>query len=53
MPFLGFDSRIGEPTRHVLENVGKVERFVGDIVRQLLEGELVFPNFYTLALPEA
>ena len=53
VPFLGFDSRIGEPTRHVLENVGKVERFVGDIVRQLLEGELVFPNFYTLALPEA
>lgn len=53
VPFLGFDSRIGEPTRHVLENVGKVERFAGDLVRQLLEAELVFPNFYTLALPES
>lgn len=52
LPFLTFDSRIGEPTKHVLENVGKVERFCGDVVRQLLDAELVFPNFYTLALPE-
>lgn len=53
LPYLGFDSRVGEPTKHVLENVGKVERFAGDVVRQALEQELVFPNFYTLALPEA
>ncbi|WFD01872.1 hypothetical protein MOBT1_000552 [Malassezia obtusa] len=51
LPYLGFESRVGEPTKHVLENVGKVERFAGDLVRQVLEAELVFPHFYTLALP--
>ena len=44
------ESKIGEPVKHVLENVGKVERFVGDMLRQWLEDELVYPHFYTFYL---
>ncbi|PKI85203.1 Mitochondrial distribution and morphology protein 12 [Malassezia vespertilionis] len=51
IPYMAFDSRVGEPVKHVLQNVGKVERFAGDVLRQLLDTELVFPNFYTLYLP--
>lgn len=51
LPFLAFDSRVGEPRKHVLENVGKVEKFFGDTVRGALEDELVYPNFYTIYLP--
>lgn len=50
LPYLAFDSRVGEPEKHVLENVGKVEKFAGDVARQVLESELVYPNFYTLQL---
>ena len=48
LPYIAFDSRVGELSKHVLENVGKVERFLGDLIRQVLEDELVFPNFYTV-----
>ncbi|WFD30210.1 Mitochondrial distribution and morphology protein 12 [Malassezia sp. CBS 17886] len=52
LPYFAFESRVGEPTKHVLENVGKVERFAGDLVRQAIEDEqLLFPNFYTVYLP--
>ena len=50
LPYLAFDSRVGEPEKHVLENVGKVEKFAGDVARQVLESELIYPNFYTLQL---
>ena len=50
LPYLGVESKIGEPVKHVLENVGKVERFVGDMLRQWLEDELVYPHFYTFYL---
>ncbi|WFC97710.1 Mitochondrial distribution and morphology protein 12 [Malassezia yamatoensis] len=53
VPYLGFDSRVGEQSKHILENVGKVEKFLGDLVRQVLETELVFPNFYTIAMPDS
>ena len=52
LPYLTFDSRVGEPEKHVLENVGKVEKFAGDVIRQLLESELVYPNFYTIQLQD-
>lgn len=48
LPYLAFDSCVGEPEKNVLENVGKVEKFVDDMVRQVLESELIFPNFYTV-----
>lgn len=50
LPYLAVESQIGEPSKHVLENVGKVERFLGHLLRQLLEAELVYPHFYTLYL---
>lgn len=50
LSFLALESKIGESAKHVLENVGKVERFVGDMLRQWLEDELVYPHFYTLYL---
>lgn len=50
LPYIAAESRIGESAKHVLENVGKVERFVTDLVRQWLEDELVYPHFYTLYL---
>ncbi|WFD33642.1 tyrosinase [Malassezia cuniculi] len=40
LPYLAFDSRVGEPEKHVLENVVKVEKFAGDVIRQVLESEL-------------
>ncbi|WFD23026.1 Mitochondrial distribution and morphology protein 12 [Malassezia equina] len=50
LPYVAVESQIGEPSKHVLENVGKVERFVGHMLRQLLESELVYPRFYTICL---
>jgi distribution and morphology protein 12 len=43
------DSEIGrkENGKQVLKNVGKVERFVLDQVRRILEDEFVFPSFWT------
>ncbi|KAK1926359.1 putative mitochondrion organization and biogenesis-related protein [Papiliotrema laurentii] len=50
LPTLSIDSEIGQTDAHVLRNVGKVERFIADVVRKTLVDELVFPNFLTLAL---
>lgn len=37
------DSEVGQGEKHVLKNVGKVEKFVLDVMRSTLESELVFP----------
>lgn len=37
------ESEVGQMDKHVLKNVGKVEKFVLSVVRQTLESELVFP----------
>lgn len=50
LPNLTIDSEIGHADAHVLKNVGKVERFIADVVRKTLVDELVFPNFLTIAL---
>lgn len=50
LPNLNIDSEIGHADAHVLKNVGKVERFIADVVRKTLVDELVFPNFMTIAL---
>ncbi|ORY77582.1 hypothetical protein BCR35DRAFT_353110 [Leucosporidium creatinivorum] len=42
------ESEVGQADKHVLKNVGKVEKFVLDVVRSTLESELVFPNFQTI-----
>ncbi|KAK8846707.1 hypothetical protein IAR55_005794 [Kwoniella newhampshirensis] len=50
LPHLQIESEIGHSDAHVLRNVGKVERFIVDVVRKTLVDELVFPNFHTIAL---
>lgn len=50
LPHLQIESEIGHADAHVLRNVGKVERFIADVVRKTLVDELVFPNFHTIAL---
>lgn len=50
LPSLHIESDIGSADAHVLRNVGKVERFIVDVVRKTLVDELVFPNFQTVAL---
>ena len=37
------ESEVGQADKHVLKNVGKVEKFILDVVRGALESELVFP----------
>jgi distribution and morphology protein 12 len=37
------ESEVGQVDKHVLMNVGKVEKFVLEVVRGALENELVFP----------
>lgn len=51
LPSLTFESEVGEHEKHVLKNVGKVEKFVGEVIRKGLEDELVYPNYYTIDLP--
>ncbi|GAA5860909.1 hypothetical protein JCM1840_002003 [Sporobolomyces johnsonii] len=42
------ESEVGQGDKHVLKNVGKVEKFVVDVARRTLENEIVFPNFQTI-----
>ncbi|BGP26957.1 mitochondrial inheritance component mdm12 [Rhodotorula toruloides] len=42
------ESEVGQADKHVLKNVGKVEKFVLEVARKTLENELVFPNFQTV-----
>ncbi|PWZ00715.1 hypothetical protein BCV70DRAFT_199981 [Testicularia cyperi] len=51
LPNLTFESEVGQTDKHVLKNVGKVEKFVAEVLRKGLEDELVFPNYYTIDLP--
>ncbi|KAI5454268.1 Mitochondrial distribution and morphology protein 12 [Naganishia albida] len=50
LPALQIESEIGHADVHVLRNVGKVEKFILDLVRKTLVDELVFPNYHTVAL---
>ena len=50
LPSIFIESEIGQADKHVLKNVGRVERFIQDVIRKTVEDELVFPNFHTLIL---
>mgnify|MGYP006876497066 CR=1 FL=1 len=50
LPALQIDSEIGHADVHVLRNVGKVEKFILDLVRKTMVDELVYPNYHTIAL---
>ncbi|OLL27142.1 Mitochondrial distribution and morphology protein 12 [Neolecta irregularis DAH-3] len=47
---LRIESEIGEQGGHVLKNVGKVEKFVLEQVRRIVEDETVFPSFWTFIM---
>ena len=51
LPSIFIESEIGQEDKHVLRNVGRVERFIQDVIRRTLEEELVYPNFQTIVLP--
>lgn len=40
LPNLAFESSVGQADKHVLKNVGKVEKFVQDVVRKAIEDEV-------------
>ena len=48
LPHIFIESEIGQADQQVLRNVGRVERFLQDMVRMTVEQELVFPNFQTV-----
>lgn len=50
IPRITIDSSVGQADKHVLRNVGKVEKFLVELLRKAVEDELVWPNFYTIAL---
>ena len=52
LPTIYIESEIGQADKHVLKNVGRVERFIQDVIRKTVEEELVFPNFQTFCLGE-
>jgi distribution and morphology protein 12 len=52
LPSIIIESEIGQADKHVLKNVGRVERFIQDAIRKTIEDELVFPSFHTLILGE-
>ncbi|KAI8054268.1 hypothetical protein BDF22DRAFT_643382 [Syncephalis plumigaleata] len=47
---LRVESQIGDARKHVLKNVGKVERFVVDLLRQIVDQDLVFPCYSSVDL---
>lgn len=50
LPDIFIESEIGQADKHVLKNVSKVERFIQDVMRKVVEDELVYPNFQTIVL---
>lgn len=53
LPQVTFESEVGEHEKHVLKNVGKVEKFITEVIRKGLQDELVYPNYYTIDLPNS
>lgn len=46
------DSEIGDEERNVLRNVGKVERFLAEKIRDIIRDELAWPSWICLNLSE-
>ncbi|KAI8098674.1 uncharacterized protein BX664DRAFT_319321 [Halteromyces radiatus] len=44
------ESVVGDKQKHVLKNVGKIERFIVDQLRKILDDELVFPSYQCVEL---
>lgn len=50
LPSIFIESEIGQADKHVLKNVSKIEKFIQDVIRKMIEDELVYPNFQTIVL---
>ncbi|KAK0546214.1 Mitochondrial distribution and morphology protein 12 [Tilletia horrida] len=54
LPALHFESSVGDEGQgnkhHMLKNVGKVERFVQEMVRKMIEDHLLYPHFKSFNL---
>lgn len=50
LPSLQIESEIGHSDAHVLRNVGKVEKFILDVLRKTIVDELVFPNYHSIII---
>ncbi|RIB19446.1 hypothetical protein C2G38_2141627 [Gigaspora rosea] len=44
------ESEIGDKEKQVLKNVEKLERFIVDQLRKLIDDDLVFPSYYSIEL---
>ncbi|CAI2164262.1 7344_t:CDS:2 [Funneliformis geosporum] len=44
------DSEIGDKEKQVLKNVGKLEKFIVDQLRKLIDEDLVFPSYQSIEL---
>ncbi|KAI8614829.1 hypothetical protein BC830DRAFT_1169073 [Chytriomyces sp. MP71] len=47
---ISIDSEIGDKDRQVLKNVGKIEKFVVEQVKNLVSDHMVYPNYHCLSL---
>ncbi|KAI9099490.1 hypothetical protein DFS34DRAFT_713929 [Phlyctochytrium arcticum] len=47
---VSIDSEVGDRHKQVLKNVGKIERFIVDQLRKVIQDFLVFPNHQTINL---
>ncbi|RUS28436.1 hypothetical protein BC938DRAFT_481894 [Jimgerdemannia flammicorona] len=44
------ESVVGDKQKQVLKNVGKIERFVVDQLRKMIDEDLVFPSYHSIEL---
>jgi len=47
---LSIESEIGDPSRQILKNVGKIERFIIDQLRTFIRDTFTLPNYCTIVL---
>ncbi|CAG8510164.1 11722_t:CDS:2 [Ambispora leptoticha] len=44
------ESEVGDKEKQVLKNVGKIERFIVDQLRKVIDEDFVFPSYYSVDL---
>ncbi|KAJ3220510.1 Mitochondrial distribution and morphology protein 12 [Clydaea vesicula] len=47
---INIDSEVGDTSRQVLKNVGKIERFIVEQIRKLIDEFLTFPSYHSIDL---
>ncbi|KAJ1980673.1 Mitochondrial distribution and morphology protein 12 [Dimargaris xerosporica] len=46
-------SEIGDQSKHVLKNVEKIERFVVNQLRKLIDNDFIFPSYHSIELDDS